>query len=322
MDSIGNLQSLRDPVIIESLNLLLKISTSSRKRCVQMIQNSVGGHMTMTSTSSRLISTISVSKPVNCLIISAVKSHLQHYSDGGHFVIMLTVMLVTKFLKLNICFLSELLDRFLIFIVDFLRSNMIQLDVASLKHVTMFVKSILNTKPLCRLNNQDLNNLSRLLVKVFVNSVELDNWEEYLHIICETGSLVLDTKLFPGLLLPIYQLPKHKVKNLQNKSSPLTVVLVIVSMTGDTEEITDHEYEISSKLLAEDTSLGMIMNFCLDCKEKKVDMVFCQKVIHPRVKAFLYSENILPVDRLGSSMFQLVHKLTGKHHITSTIHKI
>ncbi|CAG2255670.1 MKKS [Mytilus edulis] len=290
-----------------------------------MVQNSVGGHLTMTSTSTRLLQSLSVSKPVIRLIVTAVQGHLQHFSDGGHFVSMLTVLLSTKSMNLNVSnsYLTELYDRFLTIIVEDITadSSKINIDISSLKQMTNFVKTIIGRKPLCKLNPYDLDNFSKLLVQVFASYLPCEgrsgSWEENIYIIPVEGLPVSNSELYQGLLLQGYQLPQTAMNNVRKVNNQIPVAVVTVSMTGDTEEIMDAEYEIFNDLSEEKTVLSRIMKFCDRCAELNVGVIFCQKVIHPSVKSYLYKQNILPVERLGSQMIPFILKLTGAQSLRS-----
>ena len=51
---------------------------------LKFFQSSSGGHVTVTSTSSKILHSLSgLSHPIPRLILSAVKGHLEGYSDGG-----------------------------------------------------------------------------------------------------------------------------------------------------------------------------------------------------------------------------------------------
>lgn len=319
------LQNLVSPDIVNALNLLLKITSSCRKGCIQMVQNSVGGHLTMTSTCTRLLQSLSVSKPVIRLIVTAVQGHHQHFTDGGHFVSMLTVLLLTKSMDLNVSnsYLSELYDRFLTIIDEDISadSSKINLDISSLKQMTNFVKSIIGRKPLCKLNQYDLDNFSKLLVQVFANYLPCEgrsgSWEENIYIIPVEGLSVSNSELCQGLLLQGYQLPQTAVNNVRKVNYQITVVIVTVSMTGDTEEIMEAEYEVFNEMSEEKTVLSRIMKFCDRCAELNVGVIFCQKVIHPSVKSYLYKQNILPIERIGSQMIPFILKLTDAQSLRS-----
>lgn len=314
------LQFLNDPAVINALNVLLSISSTCRKGFIKIIQNSVGGCLTMTSNSCRLLQTLSVSKPIIRIIVSAAQGHLHHFSDGGHFVLILILQLLDNFLKLKVTssYLSELYEKFLTIIVDELSSDLsrINLDISSLKQMKSFAESIINTKPLCKLNEENLDYFSTVLVKLFVNYLPCDgqmgSWEQNVHFICDHGLPVSNSELIDGLLLQGYQFPKIAIDKLKSVNSKIFVAVVTVSMAGDTEELLETEYEINVDMSPAETVLKRIMTFCDICIRENIKILFCQRVIHPRVKNYLYNHNILPVDRIGGQMIPLVTKVTGK----------
>lgn len=314
------LQYINSPDIVNALHLFLKITSSCRNGFIKIIQNSVGGCYVMTSTSCRLLQALSVSKPVIRIIISAVQGHLQHFSDAGHFVSILILQLLINSTKVNISpsYLSDLYDKFLTIVIEDMTSDVsrINLDISSLQKITSYVKSIIDTKPLCKLNQNDLDYISQLLVKLFVNYLPCEghtgSWEQNIHFICDDGHSVSCSKLIHGILLIGYRLPKKMKDNLAKVDTKIGVVVVTISMTGDTEEMIDTEYEVNDDISADDTMLRRIISYCDRCIEEDVQVIFCQKVIHPRVKSHLYKHNILAVDRVGAQMIPYIIKLTGK----------
>lgn len=51
---------------------------------LKFFQTSGGGHVTVTSTSSKILHSLSgLSHPISRLILSAVRGHLDAYNDGG-----------------------------------------------------------------------------------------------------------------------------------------------------------------------------------------------------------------------------------------------
>ena len=83
-------------------------------------------------------------------------------------------------------------------------------------------------------------------------------------------------------------------------------------MTGDTEELIDTDYEVIGDWSTNNSMLKRIMNFCDDCKKENLGVIFCQKVVHPTVKKYLYKLNIVLVERIGAQMIPFLLKLSGK----------
>ena len=46
--------------------------------------------------------------------------------------------------------------------------------------------------------------------------------------------------------------------------------------------------------------------------ENEVDIVFCQKVIHPSIKSYLIEKNCIPIERLSITYVESVTELTSE----------
>ena len=69
---------------------------------LKFFQSSSGGHVTVTSTSSKILHSLSgLSHPILRLILAAVQGHLDHYCDGGLQTALLLVRYIYCFFALH-----------------------------------------------------------------------------------------------------------------------------------------------------------------------------------------------------------------------------
>ena len=294
---------------------------------IKMIQNCVGGHLTLTSCSLRLINTMSISKPVLRLITNAVQGHLKRFHDGGLFISCFTLNLILESTKLDInrIHLVSLYEMFLEEIVLFLMQSSsasseikYRIKVSEVDSMRAVIKTILTSKPLCNLSNENIEHLCKILLEMFLISIN-DTDTHYktdrqIFIALENKS-ALSSKLYKGVLLQSPEIPifiEQSFNWLQSKDGIL-VAMVTVSMSGDTEELGDvlHESDVGIDHLA--TLLKSIENFCVMLKKLDVGILLCQKVIHPRIKRLLKHLDILHVERIGLQMVGYVTDVSGTY---------
>merc|ERR1712165_682305 len=69
---------------------------------LKVLHNNVGGHVTLTSSSGRLFSCLSVKNPLLKLLLSCVQGHIQSYTDAGLFAAGLALSLTLNSLDLDL----------------------------------------------------------------------------------------------------------------------------------------------------------------------------------------------------------------------------
>jgi McKusick-Kaufman syndrome protein len=94
----------------------------------------------------------------------------------------------------------------------------------------------------------------------------------------------------------------------------LKVAVVCVSMSGDTDDALSNIREAEGCTIksAGELVLSHMFQFCDWLLASQVGLLLCQKVIHPKVKAYLRKQGILFVERLGLPPMSYVQDLTGK----------
>jgi TCP-1/cpn60 chaperonin family len=123
MDSTSRLSTKKSakilPEILNDASTLSSISTLRKvfESCLgpyghcKLVHNNKGGHVTVTSSASRLLQSAQISAPVLRLISSAVEEHCKNYADCGKLTATLMLLLIEKALaeQFRVCELLELL---------------------------------------------------------------------------------------------------------------------------------------------------------------------------------------------------------------------
>ena len=322
-------EALKSSGNLSAIQTLYQLAASSRGPLgnMKMLQNQSGGHLTVTSSSKRLLNSLSVTKPVIQLLVSAAQGHLDAFSDGGLFLVSLATSLTITSLQsdLSCKTLSEIFEKFLTLCLQYLHSDICGCKVGTVLSNINFMKSIVRTviqsKPLCKLNEEKLELISRLVIEAFLGSVSdtysnigIDN----VHILCREGSNIIESKLLTGLIIQAPELSKYKsvklsLKRHENEGNRIKVAVVTVSMSGDMEEIPDTQLEVWNGVDLDSVLVEQEMTFCQQIVECGVGMLFCQKVVHPKLKLELRQSGVLVLDRLGLNMVGIVCKITGTY---------
>lgn len=320
--------TLENPQIRDGLVLMEQITSSCRGPFgyVKMVQNSVGGHLTVTSTSTRLLNAMSFSNPIIKIIVSSIQGHLKRFQDGGHFLMSMSLNLVLESLNLDICrrVMADLYEVFLGICLEYLggtESNCIQTSVvvSDIKQMSSIVKSILRTKPLCKLSHQSLKFCSNLLLETFLTSLPdsqaMDSFSDRVYMVSLEGEPVGKSTLLHGLLLQSPEIASYSVQTLPIRTAEehgdILVAVVTVSMSGDTDEVGTMKFEAHISIDTDDFFLHVLEEFCNQLVASGVGLLLCQRVVHPRLKRLLRDHSILVVDRLGLAAVPYIQDVSG-----------
>ena len=221
--SYVQLLPLDDPKCQESIKLLHKVCASCVGPCgrTKMIRNHLGGHVTVTSASSRLLKTTAISKPVLKLVVASVQNHLERFQDQGLFVLTLCLNLLESYLKTDIHrnLLHQTLHVLLNASLGYLTSEQclckFRISLATVQDYMKLTQSILTSKPLCQLSEENVIRISRKIVELFLSTVQLNGENSLLanhgvmYITLE-GYPVEDMCVLEGLLYEMPSIPVYR----------------------------------------------------------------------------------------------------------------
>ncbi|XP_067680272.1 molecular chaperone MKKS-like [Haliotis asinina] len=292
----------------------------------KVVQNSLGGHVTWTKSSIRLLSAMPISTPVLKLIASAVQGHLQKFKDGGLFTANVCLSLLDSSLKTDVHrkLLIEFYERFVNIVDDYLGSSKcackFKIDVFNLQNVMAVLKSLCRPK-LSHMRSEVQDKLCVLFLDVFLSTIPSerhDYFSDRVQMQCFPNSDILESRCLKGLLVECPELSSVTEKSLHVPSVPsqqgcvkIKVALVLESMSGDSEGLVDATYETKHEVDVGNAVVERMLSLCQQLVHCGVGLLLCQRVIHPRVKVFLRQAGLLFVDRLGSAGVPYIRDLTG-----------
>lgn len=315
--------TLENDQILRALVLMEQMISSSRGPFgkIKMVQNSHGGHLTMTSTSSRLLSSMSFSNPIAKLVVSSAQGHLQTFSDGGHLLMSFSLNLILGSLRLDISrrILTDLYEIFLTMCVEYLTNFSNIVSFSDLKQMSSMVMSILTSKPLCRFTLKHVRLYSSLILECFLSSLPDGNAmggqvTDGVTIVTVEGESMEKSTLLQGLLLQCPEVASHSKQNmitLRTKAPYILVALVAMSMSGDTEETGSMQFESDISVDTENIFLQSLEEFCDKLVVANVRLLLCQKVVHPWLKQYLRERSVVVVERLGATMIPYIQDVSG-----------
>ncbi|KAL9989194.1 hypothetical protein ACROYT_G003717 [Oculina patagonica] len=295
---------------------------------LKFFQSSSGGHVTVTSTSSKILHGLSgLSHPIPRLILSAVRGHLDAYSDGGLRTALLLLSLIQSSFDLPVprSLVTQINQHSLEVITNHLQSCRwkMNVDIGHMKSMLSIVNSIIGTKPACHLSESDKQHISVLVIKAFLQSLPSNTTKDCsapvaaplpVQIVTCEGDPVTESKILQGVLLQAPEIATfQRNKALVNHSTK--VALYNVSMAGDTDEwFSDrvkmemaggHDVNMESAVLRQ---MLKVADWLLAAG---VQVVACQKCVHPALKQYLRDKSAFVIDRLSIVHISVVQCLTG-----------
>lgn len=306
---------------------------------LKLTQNSLGGHVTMSSSCGRLLQVLSYTNPMVKLLTSAIQGHINNYSDGGLFAGILATKLINSSLRLghHKNLQSEIYEKLLRYSVSFLMPKNCtlksRLDFKNLTLLMNFVKNIINKPGCCLQNKQNHDHISSIVLQAFLSSL---NSEEKLHVhaaghitpiqyLCIEGKHVKDSQVLNGILYQLTKMTdlKFVTECLEKKKGfKLKIGIFRVSLAGDSSEILNVHYEKSTTMDTSAILIHQIEYLAQQAVNAKLDVLACQKVVHPRVKKMLQVHDIIVIDRLGLVQLQMLERMTGVISVGSLYHTL
>lgn len=269
-----------DPSNIEGIISLKELFSScfGPNGSLKNIHNNSGGHVTVTSISSRILQNVSFSKPILRLITTSVQNHLKNYGDQGTFCGLLCASLTEDFLKtdFNQRQIVEGLDLFLDECMKYFNSDECEcktkLNFKSIDDMVKVVESVVSSKPLCGFTDQQLKFVSKLIVEVFLMcSANEDVKKGSIQYVLLEGYNSDETHIVDGILYEVPHIPVYRKSPLQCKTVQMRndrrntevecikVMLVDISLAGDSEDFVNATYELKEGVTISDTVLSHLL---------------------------------------------------------------
>ncbi|XP_013367762.1 PREDICTED: McKusick-Kaufman/Bardet-Biedl syndromes putative chaperonin isoform X2 [Chinchilla lanigera] len=292
---------------------------------LKQLHNGMGGSVCTTSQSTVLLRNLSVTHPILKILTTAVQNHVSCFSDCGLFTAILCCNLIENVQKTELTAATTIkLNKHLLnFCISYLRSEIcgcrIPVDFTSTQILLCLVRSILTSKPACMLTRKEVDHISALILRAFLHTIPENTGEPIILgkciIVPLKGQRVTDSTVLPGVLI---EMSVQLMRMLPaRKSSALKVALFATSLSGDFSDPGEGSVVVSYGVSLENAVLDQLINIGRQLVSDRVDLVLCQKVIHPSLKQFLSNHHILAIDRVGVTLMEPLSKVTGAQPIGS-----
>ena len=282
-------------------------------------------YATFTSSSSRLLNNITLSNPICVFINQIMKSQINTYHDHGLY----TGILITSLLKNILSHHIGLSIPAAAGVIGQLNSTLkslfdlscikLKVDFSTVKQLLPLVKSILSSKPTCGLTGAEIQNLQLSIVKGFLQTTNKTVGDVFVE--CTEAS-EMKSQLFPGIL---YQINCDDISTVLhqkcNKNGCVTLVLFNIMLTGEeTSKISENRGVKLKRPKNDDSFVKAALKLFEQIAELHIDIVACQKVVHPTLSLYLKRKGILLLDRMGTDLTHAVEKLSGATPISGIMH--
>ncbi|EHB03423.1 McKusick-Kaufman/Bardet-Biedl syndromes putative chaperonin, partial [Heterocephalus glaber] len=321
-----------EPLTTEKVRATLSVLKGILTSCygpsgrLKQLHNGMGGAVCTTSQSAVLLRNLSVTHPILKILTTSVQNHVSCFSDCGLFTAILCCNLIENVQKtdLTVTTTIKLNTHLLNFCTNYLRSEVcgcrIPVDFSNTPILLCLVRSILTSKPACMLTRKEIDHINFLILRAFLLTIP-ENTEDPIIlgksiIVPLKGQRVTDSTVLPGVLIEVSEVQLMKIL-LVRKSSPLKVVLFSTSLSGDFSDPGEGNVVVSDGVFLENAVLDQLINLGRQLVSDRVELVLCQKVIHPSLKQFLTTHQVIAIDRVGVMLMEPLSKVTGAQPIGS-----
>ncbi|XP_011804254.1 PREDICTED: mcKusick-Kaufman/Bardet-Biedl syndromes putative chaperonin [Colobus angolensis palliatus] len=311
-----------------TLSVLKRIVTScyGPSGRLKQLHNGFGGYVCTTSQSSALLSHLLVTHPILKILTTSVQNHVSSFSDCGLFTAILCCNLIENVQRLGLTptTVIRLNKHLLSLCISYLKSETcgcrIPVDFSSTQTLLCLVRSILTSKPACMLTRKETEHVSALILRAFLLTIP-ENAEG--HIILGKSLIVplkdqrvIDSTVLPGILIEMSEVQLMRLLPIK-KSAALKVALFCTTLSGDISDTGEGTVVVSYGVSLENAVLDQLLNLGRQLVSDHVDLVLCQKVIHPSLKQFLNMHRVTAIDRIGVTLMEPLTKMTGTQPIGS-----
>lgn len=293
---------------------------------LKQLHNGRGGSVCTTSQSAALLASLPVTQPILKILTTSVQNHVSCFSDCGLFTAILCCNLVENVQGVGLTTTTAIkLNKHLLSLcTEYLKSEIcgcrIRIDFGSTQLLLCLVRSLLTSKPACMLTREEVEHISTLILRAFLLTVPENAKDRIILgksiIVPLKGQRVIDSTVLPGVLIEIPEVQVMKILPIK-KSDSFKVALFCASLSGDLSETGEGTVVLSHGVSLENAVLDQLLNLGRQLVSDQVDLVMCQKVIHPSLKQFLRTHGVIAMDRVGVALMEPLSKMTGTQPIGS-----
>lgn len=170
------------------------------------------------------------------------------------------------------------------------------------------------------LTTKEVEHISTLILKAFLLTIPENVGEHVVLgksiIVPLKGQRVTDSTVLPGMLIEISEAQLMKIMPIR-KSDSFKVALFCASLSGDLTDTGEGTVVVSSGISMENAALDQLLILGKALVSDHIDLVLCQKVVHPSLKQFLSVHHVTVLDRVGLALMEPLSKVTGAQPIGS-----
>ncbi|XP_004593415.2 molecular chaperone MKKS isoform X1 [Ochotona princeps] len=324
-----------EPLTHEQVRATLSVLKGITASCygpsgrLKQVHNGRGGYVCTSSQSSALLGHLAVTHPLLKILTAAVQSQAACFGDCGLFTAILSCSLIESdqrlglspatVVKVNKCLLS--------LCTNYLRSEACRCRVPvdfSRSHILLcLVRTVLTSKPACMLTRKEIEHISAVILRAFLLTIPETAEDHFVLgkaiIVPLKGHSVMDSLVLPGILIEMSEVQFRRILPFK-KSSVLKVALFGMSLSGDFCDTGEGTVTVSQGVSLEKAVLDQLLRLGRQLVGDHVDLVLCQKVVHPSLKQLLSSHRIIVIDRVGVTLMEPLRKVTGTQPIGSLGH--
>ncbi|XP_036907539.1 McKusick-Kaufman/Bardet-Biedl syndromes putative chaperonin [Sturnira hondurensis] len=293
---------------------------------LKQLHNGLGGPVCTTSKSSALLANLSVTHPILKILTTSVQNHVSCFSDCGLFTAILCCNLIENVQRIGLTptTVIKLNKHLLSLCTSYLKSEVcgcrIPVDFSSTQTLLCLIRSVVTSKPACMLTSKEIEHISTLILRAFLLTIP-ENTKGHIIlgkniIVPLKGQRVTDSTVLPGILIEMSEVQLMKILPFK-KSDSFKVALFRVSLSGDFSDTGEGTVVVNCGVSLESAVLDQLLNLGRQLVGDHVDLVMCQKVIHPSLKQFLSMHGVIAVDRVGAALMEPLSKMTGTQPIGS-----
>lgn len=315
---------LTDLDVSQKLALLRQVLTSCFGPWgrLKQVHNNVGGAVMTTSTASVLLKAIQVSHPVLKLLVAGILNHTSRFGDSGLFAGILSLCLLENARRLGVDQavavgvyrrLLGLCDAYLV------RDNCgckIRVDFSSTQALLTLARGMLASKPACALTPVEVEHMALQVTRAFLLTVPCgtrgrDRLGAAVVVPVE-GQPPWASATLEGLLVDMPE-SLHAADLELRGGTPIRLALFSVSLAGDLPEAGDGPLELHGETCLEEAVLEQLLRLADQLVSHGVQLLACQKVVHPVLQHYLRVRGVIVVERLGLAVMEPLAHMTGVH---------
>ncbi|XP_038289066.1 McKusick-Kaufman/Bardet-Biedl syndromes putative chaperonin isoform X2 [Canis lupus familiaris] len=293
---------------------------------LKQVHSGFGGCVCTTSQSSALLSNLPVTHPILKILTTSMQNHVSCFRDCGLFTAILCCNLIENVQRTGLTptTVTKLNQHLLSLCTSYLKSEScgcrILVDFSSPQTLLCLVRSIVTSKPACMLTREERDHLSALILRAFLLTIPENTKDRLILgnsiIVPLKGQRVLDSSVLPGILIEMSEIQLMKILPIK-KSEAFKVALFCASLSGDFSDTGEGTMVVTYGVSLENAVLEQLLSLGRQLVSDHVDLVVCQKVIHPSLKQFLSMHRVIAIDRVGVALMEPLSKVTGTQPIGS-----